>query len=66
MESPKCPYIEGCPMFQYFRSYAKKVYMESYCEGNFEKCKRYILRTSGQPVPKNLLPHGGKLWDDKH
>lgn len=65
MESPKCTYIEACPMFQYFRTSAKKVYMQSYCEGDFQRCERYKLRSSGQTVPKDLLPHGGSLGLDK-
>jgi hypothetical protein len=51
-------------MFRYFRQYAKKVYVELYCQGDYERCKRRTLRLSGQPVPANLLPHGGKLWED--
>lgn len=60
---PNCPNLESCPIFKYFRSYAKKAYMRMYCEGDFETCERYQLRLEGQPVPPNLLPHGGTLWD---
>jgi hypothetical protein len=60
----QCQFLKGCPMFKYFRQYAIKVYTELYCEGDYEKCKRRILRLSGQQVPANLLPHGGKLWED--
>jgi hypothetical protein len=51
-------------MFKYFRQYAIKVYTELYCEGDYQKCKRRTLRLSGQHVPANLLPHGGRLWED--
>lgn len=61
----ECEYVAGCPMFKYFRAIAKKVYMEVYCQGNYQICARRRLRTSGQPVPSNLLPHGGKLWADE-
>jgi hypothetical protein len=61
--SENCSFIEGCPIFRYFRVSAKTVYMDMYCMGNFERCKRRKLRLAGQPVPDNLLPHGGTLWD---
>jgi hypothetical protein len=60
----QCEFIEGCQMFKYFRDYAKKVYAEFYCQGNYVSCRRRQLRLAGQPVPQNLLPHGGKLWED--
>jgi hypothetical protein len=60
----KCQYLEGCPMFKYFTRIAKKVYIDTYCQGDYERCARRKLRLAGEPVPANLLPHGGKLWDD--
>ena len=61
----RCEFIDMCPMFKYFRSNAKRVYLEVYCEGYFDTCKRRELRLEGETVPENLLPHGGTLWDDK-
>ncbi len=58
-----CPYLEGCPLFKYFRAYAKKAYLRMYCQGDYETCERYLLRQQGKPVPENLLPHGGTLYD---
>lgn len=63
-EKQVCEFIEGCPMFKYFRRIAKQIYMDTFCEGNPDICKRRQLRLAGEPVPMNLLPHGGKLWDD--
>ncbi len=60
----QCEYIEACPMFKYFRDYTKKVYARVYCQGKFGACERRKLRQQEQQVPQNLLPHGGKLWDD--
>jgi hypothetical protein len=60
---PDCPHLETCPIFKYFRSSAKKAYLRMYCQGDFETCERFQLRAAGQPVPPNLLPHGGTLWD---
>ncbi len=62
--SQSCEYIDGCPMFKYFRAIAKKIYMELYCEGDFETCQRRQLRIAGKPVPGSLLPYGGHLWKE--
>jgi len=64
VEKPRCENTETCPMFKYFRRVAQEVYRNLYCEGDFEICARRRLRLAGQPVPANLLPHGGKLWLD--
>lgn len=59
-----CSYIESCPIYKYFRREAKRVFTNMYCEGDYHACARYSLRSEGQPVPENLLPHGSKLWPD--
>ncbi|MFC1960460.1 hypothetical protein ACFLYO_07095 [Chloroflexota bacterium] len=59
-----CPYLEGCPIFKYFRKYAQQIYIDIYCQGDYEICKRRELCVAGETVPENLLPHGGTLWDD--
>jgi hypothetical protein len=51
-------------MFAFFCRADKRVYREMYCEGNPEACERRALRMAGRPVPENLLPYGGKLWED--
>ena len=51
-------------MYRYFRSTAKLIYQELYCQGKFENCERRKRRLAGAPVPANLLPNGAKLWDD--
>ncbi|GAB4574263.1 MAG: hypothetical protein Kow0077_19880 [Anaerolineae bacterium] len=60
-----CENLEKCPIFKYFRKYAQQVYIDIYCQGDYSICKRYQLRQAGQPVPENLMPHGGTLWDTK-
>lgn len=62
--SENCPYVDGCPIFEYFCRAAKTVYMNLYCQGEYQNCERYKLRQAGEPVPNNLLPHGSTLWDD--
>jgi hypothetical protein len=57
-----CPFVEGCPMFKLFHNYAKDVYKEVYCLGNYQStCLRYRKRAAGETVPENLMPHGGTL-----
>jgi hypothetical protein len=61
----RCQFVEGCPIYKYFRRIAAEITRETYCEGPyFTECARRKLRLAGQPVPDNLLPHGGKLWED--
>jgi hypothetical protein len=61
----RCQFVEGCPIYKYFRRVAEQITRETYCEGPyFPECARRKLRLAGQPVPDNLLPHGGKLWED--
>ncbi len=64
-ERGACEYLEGCPIFKYFEQYAQKVYMNMYCLGAYETCKRRQLRQAGEIVPENLLPYGGRLWDER-
>lgn len=60
----QCEFIEGCPIYKHFRLQAQHVFRELYCEGDFAACERRKLRLAGQPVPANLLPHGGTLWQE--
>jgi hypothetical protein len=61
----KCPFVQGCPVFKYFKSYAIQVYMDAYCLGQYLTCERHKLRTSGQPVPADLLPMGARLLPNR-
>ena len=61
-DDQKCPNLDGCPMFQYFREYAKDVYQRLYCFGDYANtCLRFKLKQEGKPVPPDLLPFGGTL-----
>lgn len=64
-ENCDCEYLEGCPIFKHFRKYAQQVYIDIYCQGDHSICKRRQLRLAGEPVPENLLPYGGTLWDKR-
>ena len=61
----ECTYIEGCPMFKYFRRFMKKVYMTMYCQGYYQDCARRELRMSGKEVPDVMLPNGNMLFEDE-
>ncbi|MBI5960144.1 MAG: hypothetical protein HY866_15495 [Chloroflexi bacterium] len=65
MSESSCEFIDGCPMFRYFRNTAKLIYQELYCNGKFTDCERRTRRMAGKPVPANLLPNGAKLWRDE-
>lgn len=41
MSETQCDFVAGCPIFRYFKRVAKQVYMNMYCLGNFERCRRY-------------------------
>ena len=59
MSGSKCPYLEGCPMFNKLRFEAtKKILVNRYCLGDYTKCARYQMRSSGKVPPPNLLPSG--------
>jgi hypothetical protein len=59
-----CEYLEGCLILKYLRGFEKETYVEMYCEGTYVKCRRRKLHVAGKPVPENLLPYGGKLWEE--
>ncbi len=63
MADRDCPYLEKCPIFAQFKRYAQKVYMDMYCQGDFQRCRRHQLRTAGQDVPPDLMPYGGLAWE---
>jgi hypothetical protein len=57
-----CARIQGCPLFKQFSIKASvRVWMSSYCEGDFSRCERFKLASAGGQVPPNLLPNGKLL-----
>ncbi len=62
LDGRQCPYINDCPMFRRIMTDAlRKVFIDLFCKGDFELCERKKLRDAGEPVPDDLLPHGGRL-----
>ncbi len=59
-----CPNIVICPLYDQLiagDSGIDQDYVERYCKGDFEKCKRKQLIDAGQLVPATLLPDGMHL-----
>jgi hypothetical protein len=40
---------------------ALHVWESFYCDGNFGRCERFMLRQTGRDVPSRLLPNGRLL-----
>jgi hypothetical protein len=40
---------------------ALHVWESFYCDGNFRRCERFLLRQTGREVPSRLLPNGRLL-----
>lgn len=58
-EKKVCPNIEKCPMYKKFTSdRVKRMYINYYCEGDFERCQRKKIRDRGEVPPDALLPDG--------
>jgi len=53
-----CPNITKCLMFAYLERQDFRDCMNTYCLGNHQLCKRWVLRSSGQEVPEDMLPNG--------
>ena len=57
-----CSHSSSCELYPLMAMEpALKLWKQHYCEGNFEKCARYVLSTEGRPVPLTLLPNGKQL-----
>ncbi len=57
-----CSHSSSCELYPLMAMEpALKLWKQHYCEGNFEKCARYVLSTEGKPVPLTLLPNGKQL-----
>lgn len=57
-----CARVETCPLFAQLKMKSSlKFWQTYYCEGDFARCERYKLASSGQKVPPSLLPNGKLL-----
>ena len=54
-----CARITTCPLFKAFSMKSSlKVWQAYYCEGDFNRCERWKLVSTGQLPALNLLPNG--------
>ncbi len=54
-----CSHIQSCELFvQFAMNPALELWKQHYCEGEYARCKRYLLSRSGGMAPLTLLPNG--------
>jgi hypothetical protein len=56
----ECEYIPTCPFFNDKMAKAPNIVKgmkEKYCRADKTVCARYMVKTSGKPVPLDLFPH---------
>ena len=54
-----CNHIESCELFtQFALNPALRLWQESFCQGEFTRCKRFQNSQKGLPIPLTLLPNG--------
>ncbi|RLF28194.1 MAG: uracil-DNA glycosylase [Thermoplasmata archaeon] len=57
--STECKWYEVCPMKRFYDAgRLNKKWVELYCRGDWESCRRYQLEERGIPHPDNMLPDG--------
>jgi hypothetical protein len=57
-----CPHKKGCALFPIFTlTTTLKMWQIRYCDGDYDKCERYLRSTRGEAVADNLLPNGKLL-----
>ncbi|MBN1120582.1 MAG: hypothetical protein JXJ17_05855 [Anaerolineae bacterium] len=60
MKEP-CQFYEGCPLFKFFETSDREVFIKIYCKGDFTDCERRARRMAGLDVPERMLPSGNML-----
>jgi hypothetical protein len=56
-----CQFYEGCPLFKFFQSSDREVFIKIYCKGDFTDCERRTRRLAGLEVPERMLPSGNMI-----
>ena len=55
----ECKWRSVCPMTRYYQEgKLDRKWIELYCKGDWESCKRYQAEKAGIPHPDNMLPDG--------
>jgi hypothetical protein len=71
MTAKTCPHNKACPLFAKFQVQSfLRIWQMNYCQADYSRCARFVLRSQGKQVPVNLLPNGrevagldGPGWD---
>lgn len=59
---PCCKWYRVCPMKRFYeQGKLDKKWIDQYCKGNWESCKRYQMEENGQYHPDEMLPDGSML-----
>jgi len=54
-----CKWFSVCPMKRFYeQGKLDKKWIEEYCMGNWNNCKRYQMEENGIYHPDNMLPDG--------
>ncbi len=62
MAPTPCPFAAVCGLDRTIAMEAALHVWESfYCDGNFARCERFLMRQAGREVPARLLPNGRLL-----
>jgi DNA polymerase len=57
--SRDCKWYDVCPMKRFYQDeMLDRKWVERYCRGDWESCKRFKLEESGEPHPDWMLPDG--------
>jgi len=57
-----CERVDKCPLFAQFNLKSSlQIWKALYCDGDFTRCRRFQIASTGAQVPPNLLPNGRML-----
>lgn len=54
-----CKWFVVCPMRSYYEAgKLEQKWIENYCKGDNQSCRRYQMEEKGEPHPDYMLPDG--------
>ena len=55
----ECKWFQVCPMKSFWKEgMLDRKWVEQYCKGNWNQCKRYKMVEEGDLCPDSMLPNG--------
>jgi hypothetical protein len=55
----ECPYLAPCPLSETLAlPTSVEILKVQFCRGEYTRCKRYLPKSSGKTVPKDVWPDG--------